>query len=109
MSQHFLRPKPSPVLMWVVGHLNRWFLLFGLPLLRHVPGLRDLPGVRGRFWLRSIDFPEPDRERLRRAVNPGTAAFVAPNHPEFGFDWMMDKEISTMVAPRMASWATHDV
>jgi hypothetical protein len=109
MPHRFLRPKPSPTLMWVLGYLNRWLLLLGIPVFRRVPGLRDLPGIRGRFWLRGIDFPEPDQERLRRAVNPATAAFIAPNHPEFGFDWMMDKEISTMVAPRMASWASHEV
>jgi hypothetical protein len=109
MSQRFLRPKPSSALMWILGYLNRWFLLLGVPVLRRIPWVRDLPGIRGRFRLRAIDFPEPDRERLRRAVNPSTAAFIAPNHPEFGFDWMMDKEISTGVAPRMASWASHDV
>jgi hypothetical protein len=95
--------------MWVLGHVNRWFLLLGLPLLRRIPGIRDLPGVRGHFWIREIDFPEPDLERLQGAVNPGTAAFMGPNHPEFGFDWMMDKEISTRVAPRMASWAAANI
>jgi hypothetical protein len=109
MSRAFQSPRPSPFLMWVLGFINRWFLLRGLPLLRHIPLLRDLPGIRGRFWLREIDLPALDHERLRRAVNPGTAAFLSPNHPEFGFDWMMDKELSTMVAPRVASWASHGI
>lgn len=109
MSREFRAPRPSPFLMWVLGYVNRWFLLLGLPLLRRIPGIRDLPGVRGYFWVREIDFPEPDFERLQRAVNPGTAAFIGPNHPEFGFDWMMDKEISTRVAPRMASWAAANI
>jgi hypothetical protein len=56
-----------------------------------------------------MDLPQPDLERLQRAVRPETAAFLGPNHPEFGFDWMMDKEISTMVAPRMASWAAANI
>jgi hypothetical protein len=77
--------------MWALGHLNRWLLL------------------RGHFWLRSIDLPHADFQRLRRAVDPSTAAFLAPNHPEFGFDWMMDKELSTYVAPQMASWAAHGI
>jgi hypothetical protein len=65
--------------------------------------------VRGYFRIRGIDLPRHDLDRLRRAVNRSTAAFLAPNHPEFGFDWMMDKELSTLVAPRMASWAAHEI
>jgi hypothetical protein len=109
MSREFQEPRPSRVLMWLLGFVNRWFLLLGLPILRRIPTLRDLPGVRGYFWVRRIDLPEADLERLRRAVNPQTAAFIGPNHPEFGFDWMMDKELSTRVAPAMASWAASEI
>lgn len=109
MSREFQPPRPSRPLMWVLGYINRWFLLLGLPLLRRIPLVQDLRGIRGYFWLREIDLPDPDRERLQRAVNPGTAAFIGPNHPEFGFDWMMDKEMSTIVAPRLASWASGDI
>jgi hypothetical protein len=77
--------------MWALGHVNRRLLL------------------RGHFRVRSIDLPHADFQRLRGAVRPTTAAFLAPNHPEFGFDWMMDKELSTYVAPRMASWAAHGI
>lgn len=109
MSKAFKAPRPSFFLMWLLGFVNRWVLLTGLPLLRRIPVIRDLPLVRGYFWLREIDLPAADEARLRRAVNPGTAAFIGPNHPEFGFDWMMDKELSTRVAPRMASWAAHQI
>lgn len=109
MSRDFPVPRPSRPLMWTLGFINRWFLLRGLPVLRHIPILRDLPGIRGHFWLRDIDLPDPDRERLNRAVNRQTAAFLGPNHPEFGFDWMMDKEISMIAAPWMASWASHEI
>jgi hypothetical protein len=109
MARQFRKPRPSPLLMWLLGYVNRWFLLLGLPALRRIPVLRDLPGIRGYFWIREIDLPQPDLERLQRAVRPETAAFLAPNHPEFGFDWMMDKEISTRVAPRMASWAAGEI
>jgi hypothetical protein len=95
--------------MWLLGYFNRWFLLLGIPVLRRVPLIRDLPGIRGYFWLREIDLPLPDLERLQRAVRRDTAAFLAPNHPEFGFDWMMDKELSTRIAPRMASWAAGNI
>ena len=91
--------------MWLLGVVNRWLLLLGLPLLRRIPLLRDLPLVHGYFWIRRIDMPASDRARLTGAVNAGTAAFIGPNHPEFGTDWLVDKELSTMVAPVMASWA----
>src|SRR4051812_23371661 len=109
MARQFQEPRPSPFLMCVLGHVNRRFLLFGLPVLRRVPVLRDLPGIRGYFWVRALDLPAPDAERLAAAVNRQTAAFLGPNHPEFGFDWMMDKEISTRIAPRMASWAAANI
>jgi hypothetical protein len=109
MPRQFQEPRPSPFLMALLGYVNRWFLLLGVPVLRRIPFIRDLPGIRGYFWVREIDLPLPDLERLQRAVNPQTAAFLGPNHPEFGFDWMMDKEISTRVAPGMASWAAANI
>src|SRR5438309_1923816 len=102
MSPSFRKPRPNFALMWVLGIVNRWFVLKGLPLWRQIPLVRDLPVIRGHFRVRTIDFPIADQARLRRAVNVDTAAFIGPNHPEFGLDWMMDKEISTFVAPRMA-------
>ena len=95
--------------MRVLGIVNRWLLLLGLPLLRRIPGLRNLPLVHGYFWIRRIDLPAADRARLASAVNAGTAAFIGPNHPEFGTDWLMDKELSTIVAPGMASWADRGI
>lgn len=90
-ASRFHEPRPSFFLMRVLGFVSRWCLL------------------RGHFQIRAFDFPQADRDRLARVVNERTAAFLAPNHPEFGLDWMMDKEISTLVAPRMASWASHGI
>ena len=95
--------------MWALGFINRWCLLLGMPLLRRIPIVRDLPLVRGYFRIRTIDLPHADRQRLAMAVNPGTVAFIGPNHPEFGLDWMIDKELSTYVAPRVANWASHGI
>lgn len=50
-----------------------------------------------------------DAQRLRDAVNRGTAAFLGPNHPEFLTDWLIDKELSRRVSPLMAHWAAHDI
>ncbi|CAN5519694.1 hypothetical protein BH09GEM1_BH09GEM1_24950 [soil metagenome] len=94
--------------MWLLGLVNRW-LIVGLPVLRRIPIIRDLPLVHGYFWVRDIDFPAVDRATLAAAVNPGTVAFMGPNHPEFGTDWLIDKELSTIVAPRMASWADRGI
>ena len=102
-------PRPNSTLMWLLGIVNRWLLLLGLPLLRRIPGLRDMPLVHGYFWIRRIDLPAADRARLASAVRSGTAAFIGPNHPEFGTDWLIDKELSTMVAPAMASWADRGI
>src|SRR5260370_20119782 len=107
MSASLQRPARSFVLMWILGFINRGFLLKGAPVLRRIPFIRDLPFVRGHFRLRSVEFPLADRARLREAVNEATTAFIGPNHPEFGFDWMMDKEVSSLVAPQMASCDSH--
>jgi hypothetical protein len=95
--------------MWVLGVVNRWLFLKGIPILRKIPVVRDLPFVHGYFWIRGVDLPAADRSNLDRAVNPGTAAFLGPNHPEFGTDWLIDKEVSTYCAPRMASWADRGI
>jgi hypothetical protein len=77
--------------MRALGVVNRWLLL------------------RGYCRIRIFYLPADDRARLEGAVNPDTAAFLAPNHPEFGADWLIDKELSTLVAPRMASWASSGI
>lgn len=84
-------PAPSPTLMRVLGHVNR------LAVLPHV------------LRVSRLDLPAADRRRLQGAVNQHTAAFVAPGHPEFMTDWMIDKEISRQFAPRLASWAAQDI
>lgn len=95
--------------MWLLGIANRWFLLKGLPVLRGIPGVRDLPLVHAHCWIRRVELPDADLRRLKGAVHPKTAAFLGPNHPEFASDWFVDKEVSTYVAPRMASWADRGI
>src|SRR5690349_5798894 len=90
-SDTFHLPQPSFALMRMLDVVNRWVLL------------------RAYFRIRDLDFPQDDLSRLRSVVNERTAAFIAPNHPEFGLDWMMDKELSTLVAPRVACWASHGI
>jgi len=84
-------PTPSPALMRLLGPVNRHLIL---PRLLRVARL---------------DLPAPDVARLRAAVNPDTAAFMAPGHPEFMTDWMIDKELSCQCAPLVASWAAEKI
>jgi hypothetical protein len=84
-------PSPSAGFIHAMGALNRFVLL---------------PGV---LHLTRFDLPAADARRLRDAVNPQTAAFLGPNHPEFFTDWMVDKEISRRVSPLMAHWASYEV
>ena len=108
-SREWRQPAPNALVMWILGIVNRWALLKGLPVLRKIPVVRDLPFVHGYFWVRQVDFPAADRSNLNRAVNRETVAFMGPNHPEFGTDWMIDKEVSSFVAPNMASWAERGI
>ena len=74
--------------------INRWLNLHGLPLLRDLPGLRRSPGLAGLCDIRDIQIPDADQTRLRASLQAGQACFLAPNHPEFFTDWMIDKELS---------------
>lgn len=84
-------------------------MLRGLPLLRHIPGLNRFPPFRGLCNIPVIDLPRADEERLAAVIGPGKATFIAPNHPEFFTDWMIDKEVLSRVAPMAASWATNGI
>src|SRR5262245_52174764 len=84
-------PRPSPALIRALGPVNQHFVL------------------RGLLRLAELDVPAADLARLRAAVNPSTAAFLGPNHPEFFTDWMLDKEISRRVSPLMAHWAAFEI
>src|SRR5262247_2779377 len=84
-------PRPQPWLIHALGPFNRWFIL------------------RGALNLARIEFPAADRARLRAAVNRDTVAFLGPHHPEFMTDWMLDKEISRLVSPLMAHWASWEI
>lgn len=87
----WVEPRPNAALIGVMGVVNR---ALALPRLARVARL---------------DLPSADLGRLLRAVNPETAAFLAPNHPEFFTDWMIDKELSRRASPMMAHWATWEI
>ncbi len=85
----FVPPKPNALVMAA-----------SVPLARAL--------LATRFRLRAIDLPRADAARLRAAASPDRAVFLAPNHPEFMTDMLMDKVLSARFAPRMASWASVD-
>ena len=105
----FVKPRPNQFIMNILVHINRWVNLKGTQLLKWIPLVKKLPLVRGFCDITKIDFSKNDEMKLKSYINDNTIAFIGPNHPEFYTDWMLDKEISARVAPKMASWATHDV
>ena len=106
----FYEPKPSRGLISLLSYANDWFMLRGLPVLRHIPLVNRIPLLgQGLYKFKSLDIPKEDVSRLKTAVNKDTAAYLAPNHPEFSPDWMIDKEISRRVSPLMAHWADQAV
>jgi hypothetical protein len=84
-------PRPAARLILAAGTVNRHVIL---------------PRV---LRIARVDLPAADEARLRASVNPATAAFIGPNHPEFTTDWMLDKEIAHRVSPFMAHWASYDI
>jgi hypothetical protein len=105
----FVPPRPRPGFISALNFVNRWLMLGGIPVLRSVPLLGDIPGIKGLSDIRSWDYPKEDRARLKAICSSGAATFVVPNHPEFFTDWMIDKEILSHVAPLAACWATNGV
>jgi hypothetical protein len=86
----YREPRPSPALIHALGLVNRFVVL---------------PGI---VRLQAIDFPRADIEKLRGAI-ASRPTFLAPHHPEFMTDWLIDKEISRIVSPLMAHWASYEV
>jgi hypothetical protein len=84
-------PAPSASIIRALGPVNRHLLL------------------RGLLRLQRFEVPPAELARLRAAVNPDTVAFLGPNHPEFMTDWLVDKEISRLVSPLMAHWASYEI
>ncbi|MCU0868769.1 MAG: hypothetical protein MUF30_04085, partial [Burkholderiales bacterium] len=105
----FVAPRLVPWLVDALVPVNRWLCLAGTPGLRDVPGLRRVPGFAGLCDVREVRIDVDEEDRLAALVSGGDAVFLAPVHPEFFTDWMLDKELSARCAPRMLAWATHDI
>ncbi|MBY0449310.1 MAG: hypothetical protein K2X01_01625 [Cyanobacteria bacterium] len=105
----FELPRPKPWLMRLMSPLNQWLFLSGLPVLRSIKGIKAIPGLGGVMDVTTLDIPAADLQRLKKAINPKTAAFIGPNHPEFMTDWVMDKVVLDPMAPKLACWASHEV
>lgn len=98
-------PRPQQWLIAMLNPVNDYVILQGVPVLKQVQFLNRLRGISGLTGIQQVDLPPADSARLKKSVNPETIAFLGPNHPEFFTDWMIDKKISSLVAPEMASWA----
>lgn len=105
----FMKPTPDNKVMNFLVHVNRLINLKGIPLLKWIPIINKLPVIRGFCDITRIELSKAHENKLRSYIHSDSVAFIGPNHPEFFTDWMLDKEISARVAPKMASWATHEV
>ena len=105
----FVAPRPNLALIKALNFVNHWLMLGGIPLLRDIPLLGRIPGIKGFSDIRRWDFPPDDQTRLKAVCGPGKATFITPNHPEFFTDWMIDKHVLAGAAPLAACWATHGV
>jgi hypothetical protein len=107
----FAQPKPSKLVMGIMSPLNRWLILQGIPGIRRLswiwslPLVRDFPGPGSTAKVLSVDFPDTEIARFKEYINPNTAAFIGPNHPEFWTDWSLDKYFADAVSPQMSHWA----
>lgn len=109
MLNKFARPRPNETFIKALAPINNIFCLKGIPFLCDVPFLNSIPGIRGICNVRNIDFPQADQNKLRAICGNRKIVFLAPNHPEFFTDWMLDKHVTSLTCKMAANWATHDV
>ena len=108
-DNQFSYPTPNPLVMRLCGVISEWLLLRGVPGLRELPLLRDLPGFGGYFKISRIVLSDEDQQIIREATNPKNAFFIGPNHPEYTTDWLIDKYISDRYAPQISCWANASI
>lgn len=107
MLNTFVKPMPCIKTMNRLTQINRWLNLKGISCLKSFPILKHYVPARGLCDITHIEYLT-DMERVKQKLE-NTVFFLAPNHPEFYTDWMLDKEISAQLAPEMAGWATHSI
>src|SRR5262245_49360988 len=107
----FAQPIPSRLVMSLMSPVNRFLILQGIPGLRRLPLVwklplvGDVPNPGSTAKVLEVDFPTSEIGRFKQFINPQTAAFVGPNHPEFWTDWSLDKYFADRVSPKMSHWA----
>lgn len=109
MKNTFCHPKANATVMNAMSRVNRWLNLKGIAFLKWIPILKHYPIVRGLCDITRIEWHAHAEQQMKSLIDGNNVVFIAPNHPEFYTDWMMDKEITARVAPEVASWATHDI
>lgn len=105
----FVKPKPNRFIMKLLTPINRILNLKGVSFLKWIPLVNKLPIIKGLCDITKIELNKEDEITLKNTINSENITFIGPNHPEFYTDWMLDKELSSRFAPKMASWATHNV
>jgi hypothetical protein len=105
----FVKPTPNKMVINSLTIANKFINLYGFPILRLIPFLNKIPGIKGFCRIGEINFSDKDRVTLRQYLNSDNAFFIVPNHPELYTDWMIDKYICGKYAPQTACWATHEI
>lgn len=105
----FIKPTPNKLVINSLTVANKFINLYGFPILRLIPFLNKIPGIKGFCRIGEVNFSDKDKVSLRQYLNPDHAFFIVPNHPELYTDWMIDKYICGKYAPKTACWATHEI
>lgn len=105
----FVKPTPNKAIIHSLTFANKFINLYGFPILRVIPFLNKIPGIKGFCRIGEINFSDKDRVTLRQYLNSQNGFFIVPNHPELYTDWMIDKYICGKYAPQTACWATHEI
>jgi hypothetical protein len=103
------RPKRSRLLQWITKWMGRGFGLYGLPILKLIPLINQIPFVRGVIGVKRVHIDEADQAQLDEAYSSRHATFLAPNHPEIFGDFLMDWEMACRFSDKTWFWAGPDL
>jgi hypothetical protein len=103
------RPSRSRLLQWITKWMGRGFGLYGLPLLKLIPLINQIPFVRGVIGVQRVQIDDDDKAQLDEAYSSRHATFLAPNHPEIFGDFLMDWEMACRFSANTWFWAGPDL
>jgi 1-acyl-sn-glycerol-3-phosphate acyltransferase len=107
--EQYVRPRPNAFFMTVTRILIDHLGFPGLPFFARFQFLRRLiPWIAG-LRIVKVEVPEKDDARMRAALDPENACFVAVNHPDFFTDVVVDWHLMSRIAKKIAFWAGYGI